>query len=231
MQVCSGRLTEIWLENGHLAGQILCDLQPAPGQYLLAQPQGGTGDALPANLFSAGETAGGFMAAPPLPAEWGPGKELLLRGPIGKGFSLPEGVRRVCLLALDATPSRLLPLAILALKVQAEATLVCNTSSIDLTAHRLPTALEVDTLEVLQAVLAWADFLAIDLPAARLPQLRQQLGIQAGEHLPCAAQVLVFTPMPCAGVADCGACAVKGRRGWRLACKDGPVFDLNDLEW
>jgi hypothetical protein len=32
-------------------------------------------------------------------------------------------------------------------------------------------------------------------------------------------------------MADCGVCGVKGRRGWRLACKDGPVFDLNDLEW
>jgi len=231
MHLCSGHVTEIWLENGRVAGRIACPLQPAPGQYLLAQPQDGTGDALPAALFSGGASADGFIAAPPFPTEWRPGRELLLRGPTGKGFSLPKGVRRVCLLALDTTPSRLLPLAIQAFKDQAEAALLCDTRSIDLAMQRLPTALEVDSLDALPAILSWADFLAIDLPAAHLPQLRQQLGIKVGERLPCAAQALVFTPMPCAGVADCGACAVKGRRGWRLACKDGPVFDLNDLEW
>lgn len=231
MQICSGRLTEIWLENGQVAGRIVCPLQPAPGQYLLAQSQDGSGESLPAALFSGGVTADGFIAAPPLPIEWRPGRELLLRGPNGKGFSLPEGVRRVCLLALDTPPSRLLPLAFQAFRDKAEAALLCDTRSIDPAVQRLPAALEVDTLDALPAILRWADFLAIDLPAARLPQLRQQLGIQAGERLPCAAQVLVFTPMPCAGVADCGACAVKGRRGWRLACKDGPVFDLNDLDW
>ena len=231
MQVCSGRLTEIWLENGQLAGRIACPLQPAPGQYLLAQPQDGSGEALPTVLFSGGAAADGFLAAPPLPMTWRPGSGLRLRGPLGKGFSLPEGVRRACLLALDVTPSRLLPLAIQAFKGQAEAALLCDPRSIDLAGQRLPTALEVDGLEALPALLKWADFLAIDLPAARLPQLRQLLGIRAGEGLPCAAQVLAFTPMPCAGAADCGACAVKGRRGWRLACKDGPVFDLNDLEW
>jgi NAD(P)H-flavin reductase len=35
--------------------------------------------------------------------------------------------------------------------------------------------------------------------------------------------------MPCGGVADCGACAVETRLGWKLACEDGPVFDLIDL--
>jgi hypothetical protein len=35
--------------------------------------------------------------------------------------------------------------------------------------------------------------------------------------------------MPCAGLADCGVCAVELRRGWKLACKDGPVFDLRDI--
>jgi len=37
-------------------------------------------------------------------------------------------------------------------------------------------------------------------------------------------------PMPCGGLGDCGLCAVDLKRGWKLACKDGPVFDLNELE-
>jgi hypothetical protein len=37
--------------------------------------------------------------------------------------------------------------------------------------------------------------------------------------------------MPCAGIAECGACAVPGGGwgGWKLACQHGPVFDLNWL--
>jgi NAD(P)H-flavin reductase len=40
---------------------------------------------------------------------------------------------------------------------------------------------------------------------------------------------LVVAPMPCGGLAECGVCAVTTRRGWKLACKDGPVFDLGEL--
>ena len=41
--------------------------------------------------------------------------------------------------------------------------------------------------------------------------------------------VLVDAPMPCAGMGDCGVCAVKARGGYRLACKDGPVFERRVL--
>ena len=43
------------------------------------------------------------------------------------------------------------------------------------------------------------------------------------------AQVLVRTPLPCGGIAACGVCAVHltgSSRDYRLACKDGPVFQL-----
>jgi NAD(P)H-flavin reductase len=42
---------------------------------------------------------------------------------------------------------------------------------------------------------------------------------------------LILAPMPCAGLAECGACAVPARSGWKLACLDGPVFDLRALDW
>ncbi|HMP39754.1 MAG TPA: hypothetical protein PKA05_05185, partial [Roseiflexaceae bacterium] len=31
------------------------------------------------------------------------------------------------------------------------------------------------------------------------------------------------------GVGACGVCAVEVRRGIRLLCEDGPVFDLKEL--
>ena len=48
---------EIWLENGLAAGRITCPVAPAPGQYVLAQPQEGSQEALPAALFAGGEAA------------------------------------------------------------------------------------------------------------------------------------------------------------------------------
>jgi len=43
-------------------------------------------------------------------------------------------------------------------------------------------------------------------------------------------QALLEERMGC-GTGICYGCAVKTRRGMRLVCKDGPRFDLRDLEW
>jgi hypothetical protein len=37
---------------------------------------------------------------------------------------------------------------------------------------------------------------------------------------------LITVPMPCGGMGDCGVCNVMTKKGPRLVCKDGPVFDL-----
>jgi dihydroorotate dehydrogenase electron transfer subunit len=63
----------------------------------------------------------------------------------------------------------------------------------------------------------------------KLNQLRQQLGKRNQLGAGSEAQVLIHTPVPCGGVADCGVCAVTLRSGWKLACQDGPVFDWREL--
>jgi dihydroorotate dehydrogenase electron transfer subunit len=40
--------------------------------------------------------------------------------------------------------------------------------------------------------------------------------------------VLLTPPMPC-GTGACQACAVQTRRGWKLACREGPLFPLAEL--
>jgi NAD(P)H-flavin reductase len=42
------------------------------------------------------------------------------------------------------------------------------------------------------------------------------------------AQALIVPPMIC-GVGACQGCAVAVAGGFRLACTDGPVFDLLEL--
>ena len=236
------RLTEIQLTagegaGGRLAAWIDCPPTaiPAAGQYVLAYAPGDLLSASGAALFRgaatdvARSTAGGFLAAPPLPAAWVPGTPLILRGPLGRGFSLNGP--RLALAALGDTVSRLLPLAGEALQRGDAVTLFTGAPL-----PALPASIEIYPLDSLHEALSWADCLAIDLPLDALSGLRACLGLKKGDRLMLPAQALVLTPMPCAGLAECGACAVlacavSARRGYRLACKDGPVFNLGDLDW
>lgn len=224
MNTGQGQVLELLLEDGYRYARLSCppDLVPAPGQYLLA---GDSSDSpLPVPLYYTDSAPGGFIAAT-LPEAWKPGVDLHLRGPLGHGFVLPLSARRVGLVALDVSPARLRGLIRLALKQGAAVVLVCD-STID----ALPDEVEVQPLSALSEIAVWADYLAFDVRRENRDQLRGSLDkgfqLSAGK----AAQVLVHAPVPCGGFADCGICAVTMKSGWKMACKDGPVFDLRELE-
>ena len=261
MQQASGELVEIYLENGQTGGRLLCtsSLTPLPGQYLLAHDSA-SNVPLSVPIFSAGSVPGGFLVAPPIPPTWRPGVSLSLRGPLGRGFSLPASACCVALVALGEIAARLKPLLAAALGGGASVVLVS-----DLDLPDLPPEVEIRPVSALAEVAKWADYMAIDLYRESLPGLREKLGLggQTGVEFArpaCAcpvppartcgvgtggpgrgdtgaggpwrageAQALIVTPMPCGGIAECGVCAVTVRRGWKMACKDGPVFDLKEL--
>ncbi|MEJ5225969.1 MAG: hypothetical protein WHV44_16030, partial [Anaerolineales bacterium] len=172
-------------------------------------------------LFPAAHHPDGFTAAGPLPPAWTPGLSLHLRGPLGRGFSLPPASKFIGLLALDSSPARLLPLIAPALARGAAVSLAC--ASIP---SGLPPDVEVVPPAAAPEIAAWCDCLVVDIPRARLHELARLLG---GAPIPAGSQALVLTPLPCGGMGECGACAVTLRRGWALACKDGPVLPLKDL--
>ncbi len=218
-------LIEVTLYNGQLAGRILCEskLVPTPGQYLLASDPASEAP-FPTPVFAAGSVPGGFLAAPPLPPAWRPGTTLTLRGPLGHGFSLPAFAGRVALLALGRTFGRLRPVLDNALDQGAAVVALGSVMPEGLAAE-----VEFRPEAAISEVLAWADYVAIDLPRASLPELRERLKLV--DHAPASldAQALVVAPMPCGALAECGVCALPARRGWKMACKDGPVFKLSDL--
>jgi dihydroorotate dehydrogenase electron transfer subunit len=224
----SGEIVEVWLEGDMVAGQIRCPetMLPLPGQYLIANGTSWDEAALPFTLFPAGSASGGFLTAPGLPPSWQPGTRLNLRGPLGRGFQLPAQARRVTLAALGESPSRLLPLARQAILQGAEVSLFSVQPP-----YNWPLDVEINPPGSLPDGMHWADYMALDLTADDLRQLREKLALPLHSRAVCPAQALIVTPMPCAGVGECGVCAVRMRRGWGLACKDGPVFDLNQLEW
>jgi len=248
MRTGAGFISEVQVdEAGHYAAWIRCgqEIQPAPGQYVLARDPQDKKTVLARPLYAGEYRPGSFLALDP-EAIWQPGVQLELRGPLGVGFQLPEQARRVALVALEGQPGRLMPLVGTALAKGAAVVLYC-----DPLPRRLPVSLEAFPLAALPEALPWADYLAADTPLVSLGEMGALLGLRSRVNPSMAGhsragysragspwagysqagQVLVRTDMPCAGIADCGICAVPTRGGWKLACEDGPVFDLQALDW
>ena len=225
MKQGAGELIELYLENGLPGGRILCpqSLMPAPGQYLLAYDPASASPLL-APVFSAGSMPGGFVAAPPILEAWRPGITLYLRGPLGRGFALPASARRVALAALGETFARLKPLMTASLEKDASIVLVSDLELTD-----IPPEVETQPFSALAEIARWADYFALDVPREFLYEMREMLGSGRQVKVGCEGQALVLMSTPGGGMGDCGVCAVKVKSGWKMACKDGPVFDLKDL--
>lgn len=165
----------------------------------------------------------------PIPPYWNPGDTLTLHPPAGRGYHIPSQVRRLALAAFGATPARLLPLVQPALGAGADIVLFTRSPHLS---TALPPDVEIQPLHNLAQALPWAAFLALEIPMEELAGLRASLQLGPHDRIPCPAQALVWTPMPCAPLGSCGACAVSTRRNhYELACQAGPVFDLHALQW
>jgi hypothetical protein len=222
MKQDKGIIKEIFLDG---SARIDCppELIPNPGQYLLAHTLA-SDSPIADSVFYSHSSPNGFIAAAPIPNLWTPGTSLNLRGPLGHGFVIPAFARKIALLAFDDSPARLLGVIPLALKQGAEVVLLCNS-----TVNDLPEVVEVQPLQVMQEILHWADFAAIDAARENLNQLKEKMGEGNQAKAWCEAQVLIRTQMPCGALAECGVCAVVIHHQWKMACKDGPVFDWKEL--
>ena len=224
MPIYPGKVKEVRIDPSEQTSVwISCPKQaiPPPGRYVVANYAGAI---LGFPLFLERITEDGFLAAPPAPPGLEPGAALSLRGPLGRGFKLPAIAQRLALASFDLSAARLLSLAEQAIQIGAEVAIYCDSPL-----PGLPSAMESAPLSALPEALPWADFLAIEIPLELLPTLRGHLGISNHGFLQCPGQALISAPMPCAGLAECGVCAVKTGRGWKLCCKDGPVFDLHQV--
>lgn len=77
------------------------------------------------------------------------------------------------------------------------------------------------------SLLTWADQVCAALPEEQLPLLRDAISAAKYRWERGFASVLREGPLMC-GTGTCGVCAVETRRGPRMLCSDGPVFDLRD---
>jgi dihydroorotate dehydrogenase electron transfer subunit len=172
-----------------------------------------------------------------------PGPTVNLIGPLGCGFEVDAAARHLLLVAATAHLPPLLPLTQRGLEQERSVTLLLSTPTAAALypIQLLPPALEVhivttdgsaghggSVLDLLPDLACWADCVCIaDDPATypALAEIVRQVRVAPGRRF---AQALVTPPMVC-GVGACQGCAVEMRRGIRLACTDGPVFDLLEL--
>ena len=219
-----GTVVELILEDGQSFARISCPpaLTPSAGQYLLASDA--PDSPMPVPLFYTDSVTEGFICAPPVPESWKPGQEVYLRGPLGRGFTLPFAARKIALVALGGLPGRLRGLIRPSLKQGGSIVLVSDRS-----VDHLADEVEVLPLSALAEIVEWADYVAFDVSRENLKGLKERFGSRKQAAALAEAQILVRTPMPCGGVAECGVCAVRLKSDWEMVCKDGPVFEYNQL--
>jgi hypothetical protein len=209
---------------GEPSARITCDAKdiPLPGQAVLSRHDH-LKDSLRKLIFPAGSSPDGFITDIAPDPRWNYGDLLDLLGPLGKGFTPPLATSKWLLVSFQQPPVKLLPLIDLGLERGVSITLFTNDAI-----PAVPPQVEVNP--DLTDALRWADFFAIDLLLDDFSKLRSLLEINDLNNIPLDGQVLLTTPIPC-GFGACGACSVKGQHSWKLACREGPVFDLSDLAW
>lgn len=222
MKTGQAKITQIFLDN---SAELDCspDLIPSAGQYALAhKPASDSPLAVP--LFLAFTSPNGFRCAPPIPVDWKPSDIINLRAPLGHGFSIPTSAKKIALIAYEKSFARLHGLIPLALKQNAEIVVLSDSKEID-----LPEIIEIQPLQSLHEILSWADYVAIDITRQNLNQLKEKMGNQNQLQNKYEAQILIHTAMPCGAIAECGVCALTLSHEWKMICKDGPVFNLQDI--
>lgn len=230
----TGQIIEIQLErykNASVLIRLPTKAIPAPGQYLQANQKGSNIEVLPTSLFLAGSDLTRKKSADndisllgKLPRHWEAGNSLELRGPLGKGFSLPKNVKRLALIAAGPSSGRLLPLVAPALQLNAEITLFADQNS-----PNLPLEVEQRPLAASPEARNWADFLAIDSPSESVERFPELIGLDRDFPGKINGQVLLSSNMPCGALGQCGICAAKIGRREVFICEKGPVFSLSDL--
>ncbi len=225
MKTHIGKIDEVVIVDGETCLRLECAALDSamPGQFVQAYSVD-TSELLPTQLYPCGH-ANNHLFCGKIPRSWEPGVELHLRGPRGNGFHLPPLARRVALTTLDVySPNRLLGLADHGIK---------NGAAVTLFTDRIPLQLapeiEVLPLSELPQVKTWADYMAAALILIKLSSLKNQLGLPSDFSRSLNVEICLELPMICDENSACGACAVETVKGWKLACKDGPVFNLQDL--
>lgn len=169
-----------------------------------------------------------------------PGDTLEVFGPLGRGFSLRPDARNLLMVAGGVGISGLVALADAAVAQGRSVTVLhgARTAAELYPPRLLPPEVELIAAtddasagypglvtDLLSQYLPWADQVFACGPKPMFQSMANIMRQQASRK---SVQILVEERMGC-GTGICYGCAVTTRRGVRLACKDGPRFELREL--
>jgi hypothetical protein len=231
MKTLSGTVSRIWETFGQLAADITCSggMAVIPGQYLSIN--------IPDQISTIPDICfplrinDQLLQVSPVPNDWRPGQQVEVRGPYGHGFSVPQISKKVCLVCWDRHPNRMMDLLQKIIRDHKEVILVWDAFQQAVDSLSIPEDVEIMGLPNLEDALRWADFVGMDCPVNLLSQVAIHKSTLISGLLTCPIQILVSTQMPCLGIAECGICSITVRKGYKLTCKDGPVFNLDELDF
>ncbi len=194
---------------------------PDPGEYFLAFAPG-TSQVLPAALYPYEMDSERLTLCGNFPAEWQPGTSINIQGPLGNGFHPPALAGKITLIAVDTSLSDRL----YALMLQSLSRGLAVAWVADAIPEQFPPQVELLASSDLLDAVTWSDYAAAAVTLNGLGSLINKF--HRHPDLKKKVEVLIDSPMVC-GNARCGVCAVETKKGWKLACKDGPVFNLEEV--
>jgi dihydroorotate dehydrogenase electron transfer subunit len=171
-----------------------------------------------------------------------PGDMVELFGPLGNGFSIHPNSQNLLLVAGGIGVAPLYFLAQEALNQGYSVTLLLGASNASqlYPRHLLPSEAKLITTtedgtngqkgmitELLPDFVGWADQVFACGP---IPMYRDMANKYHSSLKDKSVQVSLEMRMGC-GLGVCYGCTVKTKRGLKQACRDGPVFDLDDVLW
>jgi len=174
------------------------------------------------------------------------GEQVNLLGPWGRGFARQQQAERLLLLGSGPALGPLLFLLAQAVQQGCDVVLALEAArAADLyPTQALPPAAELriatldghfghqgSILDHIDDLLTWADSLCAVGPAPFYGQLKTRLDQTRLQLIEAFASVLLTAvPLHVCGHGICTLCTVPTNQGLKLACQDGPVFDLAGLD-
>lgn len=231
MKHYTGQLIEVLLEaykNASARVSLPAEAHPKPGQYLLINHDSHSDETLPYTFFPALslpalEQADELLISGDIPSDWAPGIRLAISSPKGRAIRIPSGTQKLALLASAGSSARLLAILGEALSRSIAVVLLCENIPAS-----LPDQVEIRGFSQVQEIVAWSDYLVVDIPYSGEKDTQEMLAsLDISKHT--NGMVIISGTYPCGALADCGLCSVQTRHKVALACKDGPAFDIAEL--
>ncbi len=170
---------------------------------------------------------------------YSPGDVVSVMGPVGSPFPMRRGIQRLLLVAQDFAPTRLLFAMFRALQHGVAVTLVLTGDARNYPITTLPPTVEVIHSEDIISwssqgqLLTWADQIVVVTEALFWQDRYVPILYAAHQSRPALPEDFLLgvfdLPTPC-GTGACMACMVRCHHGNRLACLDGPAFDMANVK-